>query len=100
MCLVEGDLGGLGCLSHHPHTADDILQTARCRLQDADKMQTARRRHTETQRRRMKPNSSQPGGPLKGGRRILDMVLTALALNWTKSTGNQFGARQKVQFAS
>ena len=40
-CLVEGDLGGLGCLSHHPQTADGILQTARCRLQDAD---TQRRR--------------------------------------------------------
>ena len=62
-CLVEGDLGGLGRLSHHQQTADCILQTARCRLQDVD-----------TQRRRMKPNPSQPGGPLKGGRRILGMM--------------------------
>ena len=52
------------------HTPDSKMQTP------DSKMQIARRRHTETQRRRMKRYASQPGGPLKGGRRILYIPLS------------------------
>ena len=63
----EDVLGGrrFGCFGAPEPSSTD------CRRHTPDsKMQTARRRHTETQRRRMKPNASQPGGPHKGGRRI------------------------------